>query len=67
MNVWLRALVAVLAGNALYFVVLTPVLPPGLRHRPFAYDLGLAIDFVICLALYLVLGRVAPRGAEPES
>lgn len=61
MNTWFRALVAVLAGNALYFVVLMPVLPPGLRHTPYAYDLGLALDFAICLALYLALGRVGRR------
>jgi len=66
-NNWLRALIAVVAGNALYFVVLTPVLPPGLRHTPFAYDLGLAIDFVICLALYLGLGRLQQRRARPPA
>lgn len=65
-NVWLRALIAVLVGNVLYFVVLTPVLPPDLRHQPFAYDLGLAIDFVICLALYLALGRIERHAAEPQ-
>ncbi|MGV8039497.1 MAG: hypothetical protein AB2L07_05280 [Thermoanaerobaculaceae bacterium] len=66
MNTWIRALIAVLVGNALYFVVLTPVLPPDLRHRPYAYDLGLAIDFVICLALYLALGRIRRRTVEPQ-
>lgn len=66
MNTWLRALVAVVAGNALYFLVLMPSLPEALRHKPFSYDLGLAFDFVICLALYLALGHIKRRAASPE-
>jgi hypothetical protein len=53
---WLRALAAVAAGNALYFLVVAPALPMPLRHRPFALDAGLGLDFLICLALDLVLG-----------
>lgn len=61
MNIWLRALIAVVVGNLLWFLVLQAQFPPALRHRPFAYDAGLLIDFLVCLALYLVLGRVRRR------
>jgi hypothetical protein len=62
---WLRALAAVVAGNALYFLVAAPRLPELWRHRPFALDPGLGLDFVICLALYLALERVSRAGREP--
>jgi hypothetical protein len=51
----LRALAAVLAGNALYFLLLWPRLPGWARHKPFALDTGLILDFVICVALYFAL------------
>lgn len=53
-----EALVAVLAGNALYFVLLTPHLPPVARHAVGQIDLGLGVDFVLCGALYLLLRRL---------
>ena len=56
---WLSALAAVVAGNALYFLLVAPALPAQLRHRPFALDAGLGVDFLICLALYLAFGRLA--------
>ncbi|HUK12697.1 MAG TPA: hypothetical protein VLW17_05285 [Thermoanaerobaculaceae bacterium] len=61
-----RALVAVLAGNAIYFALLFRHLPDWLRHRPFALDTGLLFDFVICLAIFLALGRVRGIGAAPR-
>jgi hypothetical protein len=61
MNAWVRALIAVVVGNLLWFLVLQPQFPPALRHRPFAYDLGLLLDFLLCLALYVLLGRVRRR------
>ena len=50
-----KTLLAVLGGNLLYFIVLLPYLPPAARHRPGALDLGLVVDFWICLALYGLL------------
>jgi H+/gluconate symporter-like permease len=47
-----KMLVAVLGGNFIYFVLLYPHLPPVAQHRRFGIDLGLLIDFWICLALY---------------
>ncbi|HVN76390.1 MAG TPA: hypothetical protein VMT19_08745 [Thermoanaerobaculaceae bacterium] len=57
----LRALAAVLLGNALYFVAAWPCLPEGLRHREFALDGGLALDFALCAAVYLALGVLLRR------
>ena len=31
---WIEYLVAILAGNAIYFLILYPALPPLLRQRP---------------------------------
>lgn len=51
---WLLALLAILAGNVIYLLLL-PVLPPAARHAPFRFDRGLAADFVLCVAMYLLL------------
>ena len=55
---WARALAAVLLGNAVYFG-LSPRLPDALQHKPFQIDLGLAADFLICAAFYLLIGLFA--------
>ena len=49
---FLKSLIAVLAGNAVYFLLLVPRLPAAGRHRPFGLDLGLLIDFWACLVVY---------------
>jgi hypothetical protein len=49
-----RALLAVLAGNAIYFLLM-PYLPPVLRHRAFRIDLGLLVDAAICTSIVLAL------------
>jgi hypothetical protein len=48
---WAEYLVAVLGGNIVYLAI-EPQLPTPLRHRMFQVDLGLALDFLICVALY---------------
>jgi hypothetical protein len=48
---WGEYLVAVLGGNIVYLAI-EPQLPVALRHRMFQIDLGLAIDFLICVVLY---------------
>ncbi len=58
----LRALASVLAGNALYFLLLAPRLPEWAQHRPFAVDPGLLLDFAICLVIYLSLGLLVRSG-----
>ena len=59
-----RSLAAVLLGNLIYFAIM-PILPAAARHgislsAP-RIDLGLVIDFVICAALYVLLGRLMPE------
>jgi hypothetical protein len=50
-NVFWRSLLAVLAGNALYFGIESH-LPLWAQHQTFGMDAGLAVDFVICIACY---------------
>jgi hypothetical protein len=46
-----HALIAVVAGNAIYFS-LERFLPPRGQHQIYQIDWGLAVDFWICLACY---------------
>lgn len=57
---WGEALAAVLAGNAIYFGI-APRLPLSLQHQPFQIDAGLALDFVICAAVYLAIWLLRRR------
>lgn len=57
---FLQALLAVLAGNLLYFAV-EKYLPPPMRHVSFRTDLGTVVDFLFCLVLYQVIKAVAAR------
>jgi hypothetical protein len=52
---WIEYLVAVLVGNAIYFLVLFPDLPRSLQHQPFDFDLGLLLAFVCCVTVYGVI------------
>ncbi len=49
-NFW-RSLVAILAGNLIYYSV-ERYLPPRAQHQIFQLDWGLAVDFWFCLACY---------------
>lgn len=51
---WLKSLIAVVLGNALYFS-LSPHLAPAARHQPFAFDWGVVVDFWFCLFVYGLL------------
>jgi hypothetical protein len=51
---FLDALLAVLAGNAIYYLSM-PHLPPVARHRLFREDFGLVVDFAICLGIFAAL------------
>jgi hypothetical protein len=53
-NFW-RSLIAVLAGNTVYFS-LEHYLPPRARHEAYAIDWGLAVDFWMCLVFYGLVG-----------
>ena len=60
-----QALLAVLAGNAAYFLLM-PHLPSVARHAPFRMDLGLLVDFWLCLLAFGVIKTAwrQNRGAE---
>ncbi|MGB9235840.1 MAG: hypothetical protein WCC04_15630 [Terriglobales bacterium] len=56
---FLDALAAVLAGNALYFLVM-PHLPRAMRHSLFREDWGLVVDFAVCAIVFIIV-KVARR------
>lgn len=60
---WIEYLVAVLVGNAIYFLVLFPVLPESLQHQPLHMDAGLLLAFLCCVGIYGVI-RLASRHAQ---
>ena len=45
---FLQSLIAVVAGNIVYFLLM-PHLPVAARHNPARLDLGVVVDFWICL------------------
>lgn len=47
----MKSLVAVVTGNILYYFMLMPLLPPAGRHKPGELDLGLLVDFWLCLVI----------------
>jgi hypothetical protein len=55
-NFW-RSLIAVVAGNAIYFSLMR-YLPPRAQHVPFQIDWGLAVDFWVCLVCYGVVKMI---------
>jgi len=57
---FLHALVAVLSGNAVYFLLL-PWLPPSARHVPFQIDLGLVWDTCFCLLAFCIVKVTSGR------
>ena len=54
MKNFLDALVAVLAGNALYFLLM-PHLPALARHTLSKEDWGRLVDFAICTAIFVAV------------
>jgi hypothetical protein len=61
---WAEYLVAILGGNIIYLFV-EPQLPAVMRHRMFSVDLGLGLDFLICVAAYALV-RLA-RGSNDDA
>jgi len=64
MKNFLDALVAVLAGNEIYFLLM-PHLPAVVRHRLFKEDLGLLVDFLICAVIFAVV-KYSRRNEDDE-
>lgn len=54
MKNFLDALAAVLAGNAIYYLLM-PHLPAAARHGRFKEDLGLLLDFAICSMIFVIV------------
>jgi hypothetical protein len=63
----LKQLIAIVAGNLLYFFVLMPHLPPSGRHVPFRIDLGLVVDAWICLVMYGIVEWLDRKRRRDES
>ena len=60
---FIQALVAVVVGNAAYFLLM-PHLPPAARHAAFQIDLGLLVDFWFCLVALGIIKTVVWRRRE---
>jgi len=58
-----HALVAVIGGNALYFLS-EKYLPKPARHSLFQIDLGMVVDFCFCLVFFLVIKTLAKHSDE---
>jgi len=58
-----QALVAVLAGNVFYFL-LEPHLPLPARHVPPKVDLGMLVDFWLCLVIFGAIKTFASRKSK---
>ena len=56
---WAEYLVAVLSGNVAYLFI-EPGLPDFMRHRIFRVDLGLGVDFLLCVAAYGLVRLARP-------
>jgi len=62
---FVHALAAVLAGNAIYFL-LVRYLPLGARHQRSRIDLGMVVDFLICLAALGMIKAIAGRRSDSD-
>jgi hypothetical protein len=60
MKNFLDALLAVLAGNAIYFLLM-PHLPRVVRHSLFKEDWGLLLDFAICTVIFATVKYARSR------
>jgi hypothetical protein len=58
---FIHALLAVVVGNAAYFL-LERYLPARARHVPLQIDLGLLVDFWLCLVVFGLIKTVAGWG-----
>jgi len=62
---FLHALAAVLGGNLVYFLLL-PYLPEAVRHVPYHMDLGLVVDFLLCLLLLGLIKGMARKRRQQD-
>jgi hypothetical protein len=59
---WIEYLASILAGNAIYYLILFPDLPPALQHKPTVPDAGLLLDFLLCVLVYAVIRMGSRHG-----
>jgi hypothetical protein len=57
---WRRSLLAVMLGNLLYYASYD-YLPPWAQNKPFAFDLGLALNFWVCVVVYILIRFLFPK------
>jgi len=62
---FVHALIAVLAGNIAYFLLM-PHLPLRAQHIPLRLDLGLVVDFWFCLVAFGIVKAIAGRRKESK-
>jgi hypothetical protein len=62
---FVHALAAVLVGNAAYFL-LVRYLPPWAHHSLFQIDLGMVVDFCICLVVLGLIKAIARAGHDSK-
>ena len=62
----IKQAIAVVAGNLLYFFVFMQHLPPAGRHRPDRLDLGLVVDFWVCVVVYGLI-ELCDRRRRPDA
>jgi len=60
---FLQSLIAVVAGNLVYFLLM-PHLPPAARHTPPHLDLGVLVDFWFCLVFLGIVKMVWKRDTK---
>ena len=54
---WIEYLIAIVIGNVVYFFLFEPLFPAAWQHEPFRVDRGLAADFLVCVAIFILLHR----------
>lgn len=66
---FLDALLAVMAGNAAYFLLM-PHMPLWARHVPMRLDFGILVDFWLCLVIFGIVKATSRqregRKSEPQ-
>jgi hypothetical protein len=62
---WIQYLAAILLGNAIYYLSLSPHLPARMQHEVSKIDLGMLVDFSVCVAVYWLI-RLGEKVAWPD-
>lgn len=60
---FVQSLIAVLAGNLVYFLLM-PYLPAAARHNPMRFDLGVVVDFWFCLVFLGAIKTISKWGSR---